>query len=104
MLYDPKWEQKTVTETEASRILRAAAAHLNLYGWCQNQLKDGLSACLVGAVYAAVGDMMPSDEIQAELNRRVRLSIGRENIGAWNDVPGRTKEEVIDALNRAADC
>jgi hypothetical protein len=96
--------------------LRAAAEVLRRDGWMQddNGSCDG-PKCLAGAVnYVVTGalsvDEFPEEdeeqEARADAAMRVVADLVGENyvfIARWNDAPGRTADEVIAALEAAAD-
>lgn len=99
---------------KASEFGRKVRAQIEK-GWCRGKLardKDGnetepknpraCSWCLVGACIAAI----PPDESEADLAaRRAFVNRLRDETGqdrAWfNDAEGRTKEQVIEAIDRA---
>jgi hypothetical protein len=87
------------------------AAEIVRRGWTQCRrwqakgvVSPRVSYCIAGALgVATVGD--PDVSVEATPMRRPmeRLwdHLGRNPIG-WNDTPGRTKDEVAEALERAA--
>ena len=84
--------------------LRAAAEVLRRDGWTQGDYEkaDGCK-CLSGALRSVCGGI-DSTEPERYLPAwgYLRALIGREAI-TWNDAPGRTADEVIAALEAAAD-
>jgi hypothetical protein len=108
MLYDKKWDKAAETKplAEWQQDLLNGAQHIREHGWCQGMeyAKRGRAACLVGAIYR-----------NGEIPIR-RLDVARKCVAnflglngdpamavvLWNDAGGRTKEEVITALEGAA--
>jgi hypothetical protein len=81
------------------KLLNDAADYLETYGWIQGAAgSNGGPACVIGAL-AFCGP----DEFQCfgDATERLRSYLGCY-IAAWNDTPGRTKEEVVRALRLAA--
>lgn len=79
--------------------LRAAAEVLRCDGWTQGELTDANGChCVLGAFYKAGCLAMPGAADQV-----FRDHIGVGSLAAWNDREGRTAEEVIAALEAAAD-
>jgi hypothetical protein len=103
---------------ETADILEKAAEVLETRGWCQYTYEaPSGEVCAIGAVRTAVWGapllMCVSREIVQEdyskANGALKALADHVNfqywpeIGAfWNDAPGRTKEEVIDAFKHAA--
>jgi hypothetical protein len=87
----------------ARQILLAAASMLERDGWCQGSSQDEKGRrCGSGAIT----DTCPPGNHGAEWVRArnaVREQIGSEDIAVWNDVHGRTADEVIAALRAAAE-
>jgi hypothetical protein len=112
---------------QVAQDLRAAAEVLRRDGWAQHAYHHRLSAlgtychCAEGAVEAAAGSWvidengiggwtfeplaMDREEAALEALRAHLLSCGvdPESIPDWNDADGRTADEVIAALEAAAD-
>ena len=110
-------------------VLRGAARYLQLHGWTQgtyyaDQPDDHTPpACAMGALgMAAFGQRFPApayerpewaDYKRAEDVLMAHLGCGyppvsdddypEPGVGDWNDQPDRTAEQVITALNAAAD-
>lgn len=89
---------------KTSEILKEARAHLVKYGWQQFQLGTrGHPCCAEGALVTAA----PRGGVGAKyyykaldyLNRAV--GIGDEPLNGWNDAPGRTQDEVLEAFDWA---
>lgn len=87
--------------TQTTQVIIDAMEYLNKYGWCQDMAQLGGQMCLWGALRDAAGVRRP-DLLNAAC-RRVALAndILDDNLPAWNDVPGRTKRQVIEALEKA---
>lgn len=103
MLHDPQRE----VIFKATHALLDAARYVESRGWCQHamQSRDG-RVCIFGALRAVC---TYDDQVQAEIVRRLRKAVGFKRrdqhdgaIAKWNDTKGRTKEQVIGALKRAA--
>ena len=79
--------------------LRAAADHLEIYGWQQRKIGRTLGPkCVSGAILAVTGSTERWHRAVARLEKR----LGVTNMAGWNDTPGRQAREVIDALRKAA--
>jgi pyrimidine operon attenuation protein/uracil phosphoribosyltransferase len=90
-------------------LLDEAAAILEHDGWCQADLHNDLGQhCAAGAITLAafradldhrgVYEQLTHDGIRA-----LEVSLGgRVPVVDWNDTPGRTVQEVLDALRAAA--
>ena len=92
-----------------TQILAAASELLVTKGWTQGESakdKDGYCVpsyspratcyCLIGAIEKVA----PSwDGLEAR--DALRRVLGVDNIVKWNDTPGRTKEEVLKAIDGA---
>lgn len=92
------------------------AAELCERGWCQIVYarkaggegvsavsRDAVSWCPVGAIAAVVTAARHSHEVRFAAIERLSDAIGSWHIPYWNDTPGRTQAEVVDALRRAAE-
>lgn len=53
-------------------------------------------------VAAAVDYASPTPEVAHEAHGYLRAAVGRFAVTAWNDAPGRTVAQCVDALDRAA--
>jgi hypothetical protein len=86
---------------QVADVLDDAADLLEREGWIQGDLwrRDSYGGrCALGAICDAALD-----------NRNVRVAAARAVLGGsstylvdWNDTPGRTKQEVLDAFRAAA--
>ena len=78
-------------------------------GWCQgtyalnkhsmrvHPTKRAHAFCAIGAIRC----IYKTQERMEVAAKKVLKYIGLNNISIWNDSPGRTKEEVIEALRKA---
>lgn len=97
------------TPATVSEICLRAAEVIRERGWCQMDYKnDQGNVCTLGALSVAVGKdpvctvdyLQIADSIGA---MKVHLQLGfGEAIAHWNDKPGRTVEQVINALEETA--
>ncbi len=83
------------------RILLKAADILREYGWCQDAIEhpDG-RRCALGAIAMAARVLGLKEYFHAE--RAMEKMLPNETVPSWNDAPGRTAEEVIEAMEKAA--
>lgn len=116
MLYDPKWETPETSPLEPWRDLMLRAADiLESSGLVKNQLCDASGrVCFRGALMAAMGgDQTDPMFIIGVLNDRENKRLFHEadfrmeqHVGTypprWNNVPERTKEEVVAAMRIVA--
>jgi hypothetical protein len=80
---------------EVSSQLLAAADLLREHGWCQNQYIDDKGCiCLISAL-----SLVPAS---VRVLIMVHHAAGTNGAPAWNDAPGRTKEDVLDLLEGLA--
>lgn len=89
----------------ARLILLRAGQVLEEVGWCQKSFRDPDGRrCLMGALSLAKVGTCYNPEVMNLLTKAVLGQPERYGAGltAWNDAPGRTKEEVIAKLNEAA--
>ena len=70
---------------------------------------EAYSFCALGAIERACGShVKPGESPEQEQRRRLRMAVEDslglkgEGLASWNDRPGRTKEEVVLALERVA--
>ena len=97
MLHDPRYE----TKIRARAVLNEAADYIEAHGWCQHALKFRGRVCLLGALQQA--DCYPgTGPVTAEALWRLSQVTGAISLSAWNDAKGRTREQVVEALRRAA--
>lgn len=88
-----------------SEFLRAVAAHIVEHGWCQgtSRTREG-AICLLAAAGSVLGDedVTSPHQFLQELRQDLRNGGTYLWLHEWNDAPGRTKEEVLSALERTA--
>lgn len=76
--------------------LLAAADLIEEYGHARSSFGClGEPMCCLGAISAATGGPWLGRDF-------LLLHLGVDSIANWNDAPGRTKDEVVDALRAAA--
>lgn len=88
-----------------SDALFAVAHRLQTYGWARGNYGDKNGPnCIMGAVwYADVKPGYHSAVIHAINDVFGPMKLGRgRSVVTWNDEPGRTKDDVINALLDAA--
>lgn len=84
---------------ERAALLEAADL-IEEYGHAKGVLgKRGEPMCALGAIDAAVGR---ENDLAYTADTVLRRYLKTANIVGWNNVPERTKEEVVDALRDAA--
>ena len=86
-------------------VLLRAAEIVAERGLCQGPWRPGGSLCAAGAVGQAAEEQgLSRGEMQRHLLRFAGLLGGSDfqDVHTWNDAPGRTAPEVIEALERAA--
>jgi hypothetical protein len=104
MLYDPKWEVSTETKPLEpwQQLLLRAAEVIERDGWIQGHAFQHDGVCMVGAIArAGRGQQWPAGTQYQKMLTALFPSTGG-NMVRWNDTPGRTKQQVIDALRKAA--
>ncbi len=87
------------------RVLLKAADILREHGWCQGTIRDRQGRrCAVGAILMA--DLMVGAAFALPRSPYADLAMRKmlpdQGVSTWNDEPGRTVEEVIEAMERAA--
>lgn len=119
-------QQNFVVESETGKILRAAAQYIREHGWCQTNLYDSGNVCAIGGIAMARGidlermwaarDVNPAyhqlfdDQAVGALARYLKNVANEpspymkdhERVWYFNDMCGRTADEVIHALEEAA--
>lgn len=98
-----------------SEILLKAADLIEQKGWTQGAYarsgefevsslhREATCYCTIGAIICATGEArMLGRGVVDGTKARLFAMIGDHDIVSWNDTPGRTKEEVVEALRRAA--
>lgn len=101
MLYDPKWK----IPLTAPEVLLKAADILERDGWCKYSLNDAQGRhCVAGAILIAVAGSPGSHALPKEARRLLQqqLPFWTPTIESWNDLPWRTRSQVIAKLRAAA--
>lgn len=90
-----------MTNEEIVLALRQAKEHLFTTGWIQEDYgtADGPN-CIMGAFYRAIGEdwEQPVRIDHFPINRAFSVAVGHIPV-IFNDMPGRTFDEVIDAID-----
>lgn len=73
------------------RLLADSAEHIDKYGHHQDEMWEGKACCIMGAPR-----MIANDSSYSHIAHHVVAAMGYDEF--WNDKPGRTKEEVVQAL------
>lgn len=83
-----------------SQVLRATADILRRDGWCQKfpELDNGRK-CILGAL----STLKLTEEEWFHAHKRLADATGCYSIASWNDAHGRTFDEVLSLLERAAE-
>lgn len=111
MLYDPKWEKEIeVAPVEQWRTdLIAAAKVMRERGLCQGAYEWGVNGpvCTIGAIRIAIqgfSGLPTKTEAAARMHAAIARVMRRVGgfVPGWNDITGRTADEVIAALEGAA--
>lgn len=113
MYFDERTENLPVPVPVKYRELTAvqqhcleAAQYLRKYGWLRGQWTSRHnSACLMGAVSMITEAATPlarNTPPYASVYKHLHNQLGRCPV-AWNDGSGRTKEQVIELLEKAAE-
>jgi hypothetical protein len=98
MLYDPKWK----IPLTAPEVLLKAADVLERDGWCKYSLNDRQGRhCVAGAIIIAVAGSPGGDELRKEARLQQHLTFW-PTIESWNDLPWRTRNQVLAKLRAAA--
>ena len=89
-------------------VLAEAAELIEKHGWIQDELHTVNGYCLIGALRAAKLRALPPDltesgrrAIHNSVRHRLQITINAWGLVDWNDAYGRTKSQVIAALNEA---
>ena len=87
-------------------VLANAKRLIEEHGWCQGDFLWGWRHDVVTAILKATGGV-PWHEPAKERHERLlgldafRAAVNTTELYAWNDAPGRTKQDVLDAFDRA---
>lgn len=68
-------------------------------GWCQGVMRKLGAVCMVGALYE--GTIGSDGNIYFNAELRLQRGAGTDDLPRWNDAPERTKDEVLQAFDRA---
>lgn len=84
-------------------VLRGARALLAVHGWCQEEFLNAAGCyCAAGALNDAAGSTAQwSNGDSRDARDALKAALGEFSVLAWNDVPGRTVDEVLAAFDRA---
>jgi len=89
---------------QVADVLDDAADLLEREGWIQGAATAPEGYCVEGAIEAVTGQSValvsPRDDA-SDAESALRRIVGRRAY-QWNDAPGRTKPEVLDAFRAAA--
>lgn len=86
-------------------VLREAAAIIRRRGWSQGSCSTPTVPCAGIAIDLAAEDQREVAVLAYEALLRflgLKADAGSKGIICWNDVPGRTQDEVVSALEGAA--
>ena len=101
---EPSRENDLSPLDEASKLLLKAADLIEERGWCQNTYTSPKGRlCILGALKTAQGVEFvgESNPTVLQASKRFGAVVGGRTY-QWNDVPGRTKEEVVAKLRAVA--
>ncbi len=112
MIYDKRWGAKpAVTEEPWRDLVRRAADLIEMHGLAKHTTRDADGRmCIRGALMVACG--WPDDRGDLywgfavaearDADLAIARHVGCQDLPYWNNVPERTKEEVVAALRAAA--
>lgn len=84
------------------KVLTNAKAVLLTRGWCQNRaVNDKGNVCLAEALAIACEDSPDQEKLFVEVSEVMCQFMNKRYITDWNDQEGRTKENVLEALDKA---
>lgn len=98
-----------MTEWTVAGVLRAAAAIVESRGHCQWAAEDEVGRVCTSYALILAYTADGSDPVKfpapvlLDAQAALRRLLGVDNLVAWNDRRGRTKEQVVAALREAAD-
>lgn len=70
-------------------------------GWCQGQAHAPHGVCLLGALYDAPGEKARKMAVSRMMIAIKNTGFAAGSISEYNDVPGRTKEEILAIIDDA---
>lgn len=88
------------TDLEVDEALQETARLIER-GWCQGSTGDGFALCLFGAARQATRGQDQNPLFRAVVGRIGALIGGPMQLAFWNDVPERTKADVLSLIERA---
>jgi len=89
----------------AKKLLWDAADFLEAHDWTQQSYGDNNAHCLVGALHVVEGTEYKSKTPTMARARKIlakTIGVPSSKLTTWNDRRKRQKEEVIEALRKAA--
>ena len=90
---------KSLTTSPLTRMLVDARQQLD-QGWCQHRARQRGLACMIGSL--AISDYDAFVEAERLLLGAIRdLGHLQTSVAAFNDAPGRTKQQVLQVYDRA---
>lgn len=96
-----------ITLPQAARDLLAAKRYIEEHGWCSDAPARGETVCVVQAVGRIIERHKQQVDSAVLLLQVIDPNYGGTDIfyrlGRWNDIPGRTLEEVYAAFDRAVE-
>lgn len=110
-------ELAATTGELTSQMFEDAIAHIEEHGWCQGvEVNKTGAVCAYGAFGLATVEWTNEIPVrhgshdrqrvftvrQREILELMGIPFATHTVVSWNDADGRTKDEVIDALTRAA--
>lgn len=88
-------------ESAVTRLLREGRAAVER-GWCQRTYRSEKGeVCALGALGFKNGMLATESQVLAQRALRVGIFSSEPYIHHWNDRPERTKQDVLDAYDRA---
>jgi hypothetical protein len=91
-------------ELKPSEVLDRAADYIDKHGWCQGTGEDDGAVCAAEAIGIA-GDYR-SDDLAYLVEKLIPDNASGPDwiwLYQWNDMPGRTQEEVTSLLRNTAE-
>lgn len=90
---------RSLTTTPLTRMLVHARQQLT-QGWCQHRARQRGSACMIGSLAITDYDLFVEAERHL-LGAIQELGHRQGSVAAFNDAPGRTKQQVLEVYDRA---
>ena len=92
-------------DADTKELLVQGRQRLTEYGWCQKRLQDLSGRCCALGSMLSTGELTTKEELRAYRNaERALIEAAGEgwfSVVDWNDVPGRTFEEIIAGFDKA---